>query len=1164
MRVIKRSGAVEDVSFDKVLNRLKNLSSGFGEAVLNVDIYDIAQKVCARIYNNVSTTELDELAAHICSSLIIDHPDYGKLASRIIVSNHHKNTSPSFSETIQMLYTNTVTDGERNPLVSDEVYDVVMRNKEKLNTYIDYSRDFEFDYFGFKTLERSYLMKVGSKVVERPQHMFMRVALGIHGGDIKDALQTYDGMSKKLFIHATPTLFNAGTMRPQMSSCFLMSTNDSIAGIYDALSEAAHISKYAGGIGMHIHGIRAKGSRIRGTNGNSTGVIPMLRVFNSTARYVNQCFTPETTVFAKRGVLRMDQVKPGDELITVDGTFKNVNSVSIKGVDETILQIRTKYSLEPIKVTKQHEMYVIPNQTKGLNFDVIKNRLDKNIVAPQYMSASELTTDDLVGYPIPVNTVDIDEDADFCRFYGIMIGDGHIYKRKHNTSQECGITLNMQSKSDAFVFCTKFLGSRNIHYWVNNDAIKSTVSIRWTVNMSKLAIDYESVYENDEKYIHPKFLNMPTDKSLALLQGLIETDGSNLKELYFHNTSKNVVMCLRHVLLRLGILTSGYVKDEVNKSHCIVREDGSVSTVVNRKKCYVLRIPKHKNIASAIKFTPYNKVGFFEHQGILWSRISEIVPVEYSGYVYDFNMMDNHNYTVANFGLVHNSGKRNGSIAVYLEPWHADIENFLELRKPHGNDEERTRDMFLAMWISDLFMKRVKENGMWSLMCPDVCKGLQDTYGEEFERLYETYEKEGRYVKQVPAQKIWFKMLESQIESGQPYMLYKDTVNMKSNQANIGIIKSSNLCTEICEVSNDDETAVCNLASIALPSFVEHGQFNFLKLHDVTKVVTKNLNKVIDANFYPVEKARRSNMRHRPIGIGVQGLADLFAILKMPFDSQEAATLNRDIFETIYHGALEASMELSRKGKDEASHNEFDPSPDSKYPGAYATFEGSPASKGILQYDMWNVQPSARYDWNTLKQDIQEHGLRNSLLLAPMPTASTSQILGFNECFEPFTSNLYKRKTLAGEFILVNKYLLKDLLELGLWNKEIKDKIIIADGSIQGIDEIPQSIKDLYKTVWEIKQKCIIDLAADRGAFICQSQSMNLFMEDPDFKKLTSMHFYAWQKGLKTGMYYLRSKPKAQAQKFTIDPTLNKLTNLKTAPSKTVVCTDEVCTVCSS
>lgn len=797
MRVIKRSGETEDVSFDKVLNRLKNLC---GNDCLQVDIYDIAQKVCSRIYNNVSTTELDELAAHICSSLIIEHPDYGKMASRIIVSNHHKNTSPSFSETIGLLYNNMDVDQSHNPLISDELYNVVVKHKEKLNTYIDYSRDYDFDYFGFKTLERSYLMKIGSKVVERPQHMFMRVSLGIHKGDIKEALQTYDFMSKKFFIHATPTLFNAGTKRPQMSSCFLLSSEDSINGIYDALTECANISKYAGGIGMHIHSVRAKGSRIRGTNGQSTGIIPMLRVFNNTARYVNQ------------------------------------------------------------------------------------------------------------------------------------------------------------------------------------------------------------------------------------------------------------------------------------------------------------------------------------------------------------------------------SGRRNGSIAVYLEPWHADIESFLELRKPHGAEEERTRDLFLALWISDLFMTRVKENGNWSLMCPDQCPGLQECFGDEFEKLYLKYESEGKFVKQVPAQKIWFKVLESQIESGQPYMLYKDAVNKKTNQANIGVIKSSNLCTEICEVSNGEETAVCNLASIALPSFLNTDkQVNYDLLHQVTKTVTKNLNKVIDGNFYPVEKAKVSNLRHRPIGIGVQGLADLYALMKLPFESPEAAVVNKDIFETIYHAALEASMEIAKKrveNRDLVEFNEQDPDPSSsKYPGAYSSFDGSPASQGVLQFDMWGVQPSTRYDWSKLKADIIQYGLRNSLLLAPMPTASTSQILGFNECFEPFTSNLYKRKTLAGEFILVNKYLLKDLIDMGIWTKELKDTIILADGSIQDIPEIPDTLKNLYKTVWEIKQKAIIDQAADRGCFICQSQSMNLFMEDPDFKKLSSMHFYAWQKGLKTGMYYLRSKPKAQAQKFTIDPSMNKMANLK---KQKVVCTDEVCTVCSS
>ena len=802
MFVIKRDNTKEEVSFDKILHRLQKLSDG-----LSVNVYEVAQKVCSRIHNNVKTYELDEFASQLCSSLMLEHPDYGILASRLVISNHHKQTSPSFSETISTLFYNVDIENNNNPIVSQQLYDIVMKNKEKLNSYINYDRDYLVDYFGFKTLERAYLLKKDGKIIERPQHMWMRVALGIHGEDLKDALETYDYMSQKYFTHASPTLFNSGTPRPQMSSCFLLDVEDSISGIYENLSDCAHISKYAGGIGLNIHDIRSRNSRIRGTNGSSDGIIPMLRVYNSTARYVNQ------------------------------------------------------------------------------------------------------------------------------------------------------------------------------------------------------------------------------------------------------------------------------------------------------------------------------------------------------------------------------SGKRLGSIAIYLEPWHADIMEWLDLRKNHGAEEERARDLFYALWISDLFMKRVKENGKWSLMCPDKCKGLTTSYGKEFEELYLKYEEEGRYVKQVDAQKIWMKIIEAQIETGTPYMLYKDSINIKSNQKNIGTIKSSNLCCEIVEYTSPDEIAVCNLVSICLPMFVKYDEektsydFNFEELHKVSKIVCKNLNKVIDVNYYPVEKARHSNLKHRPIGIGVQGLADTFIKMRMPFDSDEAKLLNKKIFETIYHGALESSNELSSKRKrlyeekcmfstsgisDNMKQikdieyylnlNEWEHKLPKKFKGAYSTFEGSPASEGILQYDMWNVNPDKdlNYDWDKLKENIKEHGLRNSLLLAPMPTASTSQIMGNNECFEPLTSNLYKRKTLAGEFILVNKYLVDDLIKLNLWTKDIRDKIMIAEGSVKDIEEIPEDIKNIYKTVWEIKQKNIIDMAADRGAFIDQTQSMNLFVADPDPNVLTKMHFYGWKKGLKTGMYYLRTKPKATTQQFTIDPTKSK------------------------
>ncbi len=759
MLVVKRDGRRESVKFDKITARIEKLCYGLDTNF--VDPVDIAMKVINGIYDGVTTVELDNLAAETTASLTTKHPDYAKLAARIAISNLHKVTSKSFSNTMKRLYTYIdPKTGENAPLISKEAYGVIKKNAALLDSSIIYDRDFGYDYFGFKTLERSYLMKIDGKIVERPQHMLMRVAVGIHMDDLESVIETYNLLSEKWFTHATPTLFNAGTPKPQLSSCFLLTMKeDSIDGIYDTLKQCAKISQSAGGIGLSIHNVRATGSYIKGTGGVSNGIVPMLRNFDMTARYVDQ-----------------------------------------------------------------------------------------------------------------------------------------------------------------------------------------------------------------------------------------------------------------------------------------------------------------------------------------------------------------------------GGGKRKGSFAIYMEPWHADIFEFLDLKKNHGKEELRARDLFYAMWISDLFMKRVEDNDMWSLFCPNEAPGLADCYGEDFERLYTKYEKEGKYRRQVKAQDLWFEILEAQIETGTPYMLYKDAANKKSNQKNLGTIKSSNLCTEIIEYTAPDEVAVCNLASIALPKFVtEEGTYDHQKLYEITKVITRNLNKVIDVNYYPVEEARKSNMRHRPIGIGVQGLADAFIKLRMPFDSEEAKGLNKDIHETIYYAAMEASMEIAKKE------------------GPYETFKGSPVSKGIFQFDMWGVTPdSGRWDWDALKREVKKNGVRNSLLLAPMPTASTSQILGNNECFEPYTSNIYTRRTLSGEFIVVNKHLLKDLIELGLWNDDMKNQLISANGSIQHIPEIPQNIKDLYKTVWEISQKAIIDMAADRGAFICQSQSMNVHIQDPNFGKLTSMHFYAWKKGLKTGMYYLRSKAAASAIQFTVDKSAKK------------------------
>jgi ribonucleoside-diphosphate reductase alpha chain len=753
MFVLKRDGRKEAVQFDKITARIQKLCYSLNSDL--VDPIDVAKKVIEGLYDGVTTSELDNLAAETAASLTTKHPDYALLASRIAVSNLHKNTIKSFSGTMKMLHEYFDPKAQKSaPLIADDVMEIINKNSDILDSSIIYDRDFGFDYFGFKTLEKSYLLKVNGQIVERPQHLFMRVSVGIHKEDIESAIKTYNLMSERWFTHATPTLFNAATPKPQMSSCFLLTMqDDSIEGIYDTLKQTAKISQSAGGIGLSIHNIRATGSYIGGTNGTSNGIIPMLRVFNDTARYVDQ-----------------------------------------------------------------------------------------------------------------------------------------------------------------------------------------------------------------------------------------------------------------------------------------------------------------------------------------------------------------------------GGGKRKGAFAIYLEPWHADVFEFLDLRKNHGKEEMRARDLFYALWINDLFMQRVKDNGEWTLFCPHEAPGLADCFGAEFEALYTKYEAEGRGRKTIKAQELWFAILDSQIETGTPYMLFKDAANSKSNQQNLGTIKSSNLCTEIIEYTSKDEVAVCNLASLALPRFVINGAFDHQKLYDVTYQATLNLNKIIDHNFYPVQEAENSNMRHRPVGLGVQGLADAFILMRLPFESDEAKRLNKDIFETIYFASMTASHDLAVKN------------------GPYQTFKGSPLSKGKFQFDLWNVTPdSGRWDWSALRKKVVKDGVYNSLLVAPMPTASTSQILGNNECFEPYTSNIYTRRVLSGEFVVVNKHLLKDLVALGLWNNDMKNQIILANGSVQAIDSIPDYIKELYKTVWEIKMRNIIDMAADRGAYICQSQSLNLFINAPNTSKLTSMHFYAWEKGLKTGMYYLRTQAASQAVKFTVE-----------------------------
>lgn len=1147
MYVTKRNGNREIVSFDKILNRIKKLGkeAHFGkEADIKINYTTLVMKVIDQLYDGISTTKIDELSAEQCASMASIHPDYNVLAGRITVSNHHRNTTDSFVNAMTQLYSYQDKHDKHSPLVSQELYDTVLAYPLELEAMIDYERDYLIDYFGLKTLERAYLMKVNKVSIERPQHMWLRVSIGIHGQDLVKIKETYDLMSQKYFTHATPTLFNAGTPHPQLSSCFLLAMeNDSIEGIYNTLKDCALISKWAGGIGLHIHNIRASGSHIRGTNGSSNGIVPMLKVFNNTAKYVDQCVNPETIIYTSQGPKQIQHCIAGEtEIYNLNGDIEIIQNVLEHSYDGEILEIETMHSIHPLQITPEHPIYVLRGQQKGLNYKVIKNRLEKKICDFEWTEAKELNTNDMIVYPIPKFERDISTiSQDDCYVYGVILGDGCM---SNKTDTSVYISVHTENKKHIVDFMVNYFNSRCVDYNVDIDG--NTTKIRWN-RCIHLPFRYNDCYdENKQKRVQHRWLNLPIEKSKHILKGLLDTDGCSKGELVFDSTSYNLIESVRFLTMKLGVLTSGYIRDRVGQSH-----ETDHGTIENKKISYCLRIPKTPEICDLMKIQ-YDEKQFFKFMrfgDMLLSRIQNISDSTYTGVLYDLQMGKQHDYLLHN-GLVHNGGgKRNGSFAIYLEPWHADIENFLQMRKNHGDEDLKARDLFYALWIPDLFMERVKADGQWTLMCPDECPGLADVYGDEFKELYTKYETSGKGRRSVKARELWFQVMDAQMETGTPYLCYKDAANKKSNQQNVGTIKSSNLCSEIIEYSDKDESAVCNLASLALPAFVNTSNpdapfIDYEKLHEVTKVVTYNLNKVIDVNYYPTEKTRRSNMRHRPIGVGVQGLADVFMLMNIAFTSDEAKLINKRIFETIYHAAVERSCEIA------------------EVEGPYETFAGSPASKGELQFDLWAIDPSAsenRYDWTSLKLKVQHVGLRNSLLLAPMPTASTSQILGYNECIEPITSNIYNRRTLAGEFILANKYLMNDLIKLDLWNEKIKNNIIANHGSVQHIDVIPQEIREKYKTVWEIPMRTLIDMAADRGTFICQSQSLNLWLEDPNYSNLTSMHFYAWQKGLKTGIYYLRRRARYQAQQFTIEPEKKNLGETLYEETE-----DEICEMCSA
>ena len=1151
MHVTKRSGKTEIVSFDKILKRIKTIGQETYDIPvpalqqnLKINYTSLAMKVIDQLYNNISTAKIDELSAEQCASMASIHPDYSTLAGRLIIANHSKNTSSMFVDTMSKLYMNNDKHGKPSPLITDDMMLTARTYEDELNQMCHYTRDYLIDYFGFKTLERAYLMKVDGVIVERPQHMWLRVAMGIHGDDMEKIRETYELMSQKYFTHATPTLFNAGTPHPQLSSCYLIAMeDDSIEGIYNTLKDCALISKWAGGIGLHIHNVRASGSDIRGTNGSSNGIVPMLRVFNHTAKYVDQCVHPETIIYTTDGPKEIQHCESGvTQIYNALGETEVIQDVLEHVYNDEMLEIKTTHSIFPLRITPEHPVYALRNQVKGLNYNVIRNRLEKKHATFEWVEAKELDENDMIVYSIPKYEQDVSNiTEDDCRTYGIILGDGCI-----NCSNDTAgyVSMHTENKSDTLTYLEDYFQKRSIQTFITVDG--NITRLRWNRQL-ELPFRYNDFYnETKQKRILPKWLNLPVDKLKYILKGMLETDGclSN-NEVVFDSTSLNLIESARIICLKMGILTSGSIRDRVGEKHMTSR-----GVIENKLISYTLRIPRTPEVCDLMG-VEYNDKQFFKYMkygNYLLTRVKDVKTTHYDGIVYDLQMKHEHNYTIHN-GLVHNGGgKRNGSFAMYMEPWHADIESFLDLRKNHGDEDLKARDLFYAIWMNDLFMERVKAGQDWTLMCPDECPGLSDVYGDAFNALYTHYEKEGKGRKTIKARDLWFQILDAQMETGTPYLLYKDAVNRKCNQKNLGTIKSSNLCCEITEYSDENETAVCNLASIALPAFIvtdDNGNvtFDYVKLHSVARTVTNNLNKVIDVNFYPTKKTERSNFRHRPVGIGVQGLADVFILLNLPFASDKAKEINVRIFQTIYHAALTESCEIA------------------KVDGRYSTFDGSPASEGILQFDMWEVDPMEKvkmYNWDNLKEQIKTYGLRNSLLVAPMPTASTSQILGYNECIEPITSNIYSRRTIAGDFMVVNRYLIQDLIKLDIWNDKIKNNIVANNGSIQQIDIIPDDIKEKYKTVWEIPMRNLIDMAADRGAYVCQSQSLNLWLEDPTYNNLTSMHFYGWKKGLKTGIYYLRRRARHQAQQFTIEPEKNKGTTLGGTTE------DEICEMCSS
>jgi len=1206
MKVIKRSGRHEDVKFDQITDRLKMLSPD-----LLIDPIKVARSVCAQIKDFITTRELDELSATICASLSIQEPAYDILGTRILLSSHEKDTPSNYVDVVRLLQANTDVVGELSPILDNDFASFVLTNEKEVSEHFQKCKDtysmYQMSMFGWKTLYRSYLLQSNRKVVERPEHMLYRVALSLHYPNLERTETSFKHLAQGDFIHATPTLFHAGTKRQQLSSCFLTTSTDDVDGIYKNISNVAKISKWAGGIGVHVSHIRSKNSYIRGTNGFSNGIMPMLRVYNDTSRYIDQCVHPTTIVYTLEGPKPICLLEPEkDVILQRHGRYEVLEKKLEHQYDGEILHVYmedgTMFTITPF-----HPVYA-------------RHSVDgqKDI---SWIDMEDIRAGDELMFPVPTHTVDQEDftiNTLFCM--GLLYGWGNM------SVEDAHVDIYFPIQTPTIVTETfQYFLSTNMTSF-QTYLLTDAIQIRFQ-RLNHFPIKYHHLYDHitKKKRIHPSVLHLPVAKLKYFLHGFLFSHAifdqniigiTNSCVLDLSCYGNGAFESLSYICTRVGVNLTKIPKEggETRRLVAISVKDLQSCGVLLKQETLEHPSELKKLLATKMRKKPFtsseNLLNFHhmnDHVDYIYKRIASIRKASFQGLLYDLEFKKEHSYAITS-AIIHNGGgKRKGSFAMYLEPWHADVFDFVFAKRNVGNEDERARDLFYGLWIPDLFMKRVENDEVWSLMCPNICKGLLDCYGQEFEDLYTKYETEGKYVRQIQARDLWKEILHSQIETGLPYMLYKDSCNSKSNQKNLGTIRSSNLCCEIIEYSNPEEYSVCNLASINLsnctkpkdvsklgtltifsktscfycailkerlirlgipftdidvldnPQMFEklveshdiektvprilvkddekvygyndfstsylQPNFDFEELQKRVEVLVVNMNQIIDKNFYPTPETERSNTRHRPIGIGVQGLADLFCKMYIPFDSDQARFLNRKIFETMYFSALNASHKY-------AIDNNL----------VYSTFQGSPLSQGLLHFDMCPtfepdvIEQEPKYDWDGVRKRIVNDGVANSLFLAPMPTASTSQILYQNECFEPFTSNLYVRRTLAGEHTIFNKYLVQDLRDAGLWNQETIDHLIVHKGSIQNFKKLPASIRLLYRTAWEIPQKSLIDMAAERQWFIDQSQSFNLFVAEPSLEKLTKIHFYGWKRGLKTGSYYIRTKPQHFSQNFTIDP----------------------------